>query len=218
MRIKSTDRIAGIEALRVRDFLKKSPDHEWTAAYAASSLNVSCKRANALLDELATNGFVEKTTEGHRTFFRTTTKGLALGSATAAAPVRRNKADSVLNDFLKRVEIVNSDDCYLYRVKTAVLFGSYLTSSGPVGDIDIALELERKESIQNWEEAAKQSRKEAEAAGRRFPTFIEHLGWPEIQVRQFLKSRSRTLSLMELANHRPMLLTTPHKVLVGFFP
>jgi len=218
MRIKSTDRIAGIEAMQVRDFLKKSPDCEWTASYAAASLDVSRKRAKALLSELVKNNFIEKTTQGRRIFFRTTTQGLALASATAAPAVRRKKADSVFNEFLKRVEIANSDSRFLYRVKTAVLFGSYLTGDASVGDIDIAIELERKQSIPNWKEAAEQSREEAKAMGRRFPTFREHLFWPQNQVRQFLKSGSRTLSLMELAIHRSILLTTPHKVLFGSFP
>ncbi len=217
MRIKSSDVIGGVEAVAVRNFLRTTPDSEWTVTYAADSLKISSRRASTLLEELTRQGFLKKSTAGRQKLFLITTKGLALGSATAAAPIRRAKADSALEEFLKRVELVNSSTRYLYGVKTAVLFGSYVTGSGSVGDIDIALQLEQK-PIPNWMEAANKYSKEAAAAGRRFRSFIEFLCWPEIDVKQFLKGRSRTLSLMELSNHRDILLNTPHKVIIGSFP
>jgi predicted nucleotidyltransferase len=217
MRIKSTDVIGGIEAVAVRRLLRHTPDREWTLAYAVQSLKISQKRTKTLLDELVKQGSLEIKQAAREKVFLTTTKGLALGSATAAAPIGRAKADSVMGEFLKRVELGNASSHYLYRVKTAVIFGSYVTTDGAVGDIDIAIALEQK-SIPNWMEAAKKYSKDAEAAGRRFRSFIEFLCWPEIDVRQFLKGRSRVLSLMEFSSHRDILLKTPHRVIVGSFP
>ena len=56
-----------------------------------------------------------------------------------------------MQEFLKRVEEVNRDDFYPYRVSKLVLFGSYLNPEQmDLGDIDIAFELEPK--IKDYDE------------------------------------------------------------------
>lgn len=100
------------------------------------------------------------------------------------------------------MEVVNRENVYLFRVKTLVIFGSYVTSNGSVGDVDIALELRRKldlyDGFEDWNKAADQSRKAAENAGRSFNSYHAWLNWPENQVEFFLKSRKRTLSFHSL--------------------
>ena len=67
------------------------------------------------------------------------------------APINREKADRIMQEFLKRVEEVNRDDSYPYRVSKLVLFGSYLNPEQmDLGDIDIAFELEPK--IKDYDE------------------------------------------------------------------
>lgn len=85
-----------------------------------------------------------------------------------------------------------------------------------MGDIDLAVELKQKEWVQEkWRELSEERVNVAHQSGRRFTSFFEMTGWPEQEVRLFLKSRSRTLSLMDLESHEPMLAKIPFKVLVG---
>jgi len=87
--------------------------------------------------------------------WRNTMAGNALANATAAAPISRADADRVLNAFLIRVGIVNDAKTSLYRVGKVVVFGSYLGNQDRVGDIDLAIRLDRRpEFAPRWPEAS----------------------------------------------------------------
>lgn len=88
----------------------------------------------------------------------------------------------------------------MIKVKKVVVFGSYLTVAPKVNDIDVAVEFAWKEDhrkVFNKDKAklALYLALKAENRGRSFGTFVDRLFWPEQQVKSFLKSRSRTLSL-----------------------
>ena len=132
--------------------------------------------------------------------WRKTLKGSTLGLASAAKPVLRKTADSILAKFMERVQIVNSDSNFLVKVKKVLIFGSYLTQSPRINDIDIAVELAWKENHpkikgKNKAHVAVEHARNAASKGRRFSTYVNELYWPEQEVELFLKARSRTISL-----------------------
>lgn len=218
MRIKAAENLAGVPMTRLRKVLRDSPTTGWATNYLQTSLKVSRSRANAVAAALLEGEFIVAVDTARRgRLFRTTTKGLALGAATASTPIHRRTAERLLEQFMERVRIVNADGNYLYTVKTIVLFGSYLSERDDLGDIDIAFALKQR-SIADWGAAANELRQRAQEAGRRFRSNLEWIGWPELEVVRYLRSRSRSLRLVELESHRELLAATPHRVLVGTFP
>ncbi len=120
--------------------------------------------------------------------------------ASAAKPVLSKTADSVLVKFMERVQIVNFDSNFLVKVKKVLIFGSYLTQSPKINDIDIAVELAWKENHpkvkgENKADIAVEHARNAARKGRRFSTYVDELCWPDQEVKLFLKARSRTISL-----------------------
>jgi predicted nucleotidyltransferase len=117
--------------------------------------------------------------------------------ARSVPPIKRDKADKILKEFMQRVEEINTSDYYLYRVSKILLFGSYIKEDAVnFGDIDIAFELERK--IENPDEFQKLNRdfyENAEDDGKRFSSFIEKLFYSETVVILKLKNRNRYISL-----------------------
>ena len=72
--------------------------------------------------------------------------GVRLTTALALPPITREKADIILEEFLKRVVLVNARDELTHYVASVGVFGSYNKKSAKdLADIDICLDLrERK--------------------------------------------------------------------------
>jgi hypothetical protein len=118
-----------------------------------------------------------------------TEQGIAFSQASLTTVTRRT-ADRVLREFLDRVLALNADEDALYQVPEAVIFGSYLTNAERLGDVDLAIE-----PVQ-----VRMSR-DGEILSAR-PTW------------RHLRSRSRTLALIELDLHREWLSDKPHEVIL----
>jgi predicted nucleotidyltransferase len=202
MRIDAKDKIAAVEILKVRDFLRRvNNTDEWEDNFVVHRLKISPKKANRLINELNRKGYIEPIRiYEQKQFYRKTLKGSTLGLASAAKPVTRNTANRIFSEFMDRVKQVNSDPSYLVKVKKVLVFGSYLTDAVRINDIDVAVELTWKENhpmVLNEDKAqlALDLSIMAEDKGKKFSSFIDRLEWPEHEVRLFLKSRSRTLSI-----------------------
>jgi predicted nucleotidyltransferase len=202
MRIDSKEQIADVEILKVRDLLRRvNNTDEWEADYVADRLKLSPKKADKLLNELNRRGYIEPIRiYRQKQFYRKSLKGSALGLASAAKPVKRKTADRIFSEFMDRVRQVNSEPSFLVKVKKVLVFGSYLTDALRINDIDVAVELIWKENhpmVLNEDKAqlALKLSNIAEKKGKQFHSFIDRLDWPEHEVRLFLKSRSRTLSI-----------------------
>lgn len=202
MRIDSNENIADVKILKVRDFLRRLDNtDEWEIDFVVYRLKLSTKKANRLINELNRRGYIEPARiYKQKQFYRKTLKGSALGLASAAKPVMRKTANRIFSEFMDRVRQVNSDPSFLVKVKKVLVFGSYLTDALRINDIDIAVELTWKENhplVLNKERSqlALDLSAIAEQKGRKFSSFIDRLEWPEREVRLFLKSRSRALSI-----------------------
>jgi hypothetical protein len=146
---------------------------------------------------LAQSGHVERDNSVKtRDAWRLSNAGRALTNANAMRPLPREQARKLLDDFLTRVKEVNADPYFLYQVRKVLLFGSYLSKKETLGDLDLAIELAPKEgNKERFEKLVMQRSRDAVRGGRRFPTFIDELAWPETEVRRFLKGRARYISL-----------------------
>ena len=202
MRIDSKEKIADVAILKVRDLLRSvNNDNQWEDAFVVDRLKISPKKANRLINELNRRGYIEPVRiYGKKQFYRKTLKGSTLGLASAAKPVTRKTANRVFSEFMDRVRQVNSDPSFLVKVKKVLVFGSYLTEAFRINDIDVAVELPWKEDHpmvlkKDKAQLALNLSNIAEKKGKKFSSFIDRLEWPEHEVRLFLKSRSRTLSI-----------------------
>ena len=198
MRINPSDTIAGVNIVKVRDFLRKSGQSpKWRADFASSAFQLNEKQALDLLAELESKGYIEKDELNYgEQYWHNTIHGNALGGASAAKPYKRKTAEKALAEFMERVQKVNSDPYYLYKVTKVILFGSYLSDAPEVSDVDLALEITSKEKNPELLSLQLAKRREkAEQSGKRFNSILEWAGVAELEVWSFLKSRSRILSV-----------------------
>ena len=93
---------------------------------------------------------------------------------------------------------MNSPDCdFLYWIEEVVVFGSILTNKSRLSDIDISIRLEKKLEAKEFSVAAERRTRSAAATGRSFRSIVDEVYWPEREVLLFVKSRSRSISLIE---------------------
>jgi predicted nucleotidyltransferase len=128
--------------------------------------------------------------------FELTFRGEAFASASAAKPVFRKTADTLLQQFLERLDSVHSNPDYAYGVESAVLFGSMLSEVERLGDVDIAIELlprvAEEAEFRKWFDRRRDAAREQ---GSHFRSTFDWIFWPREEIFQMLRSRSRTLSL-----------------------
>lgn len=192
---KST--IAGTSTLAIRELMRKIDNRTVSLESIASYLNVERVVSENIIEKLLQEGYVEidNMIPGKNTYYKTTLKGNSLALASAAKPLRRKTAKRKLAEFIERVQTVNSDEYYLYKVAKVILFGSYLTDKDRINDIDVAVEVLPKFEKDEQRKRNKKRIKEAEKNGKWFSSFLDELLYPEMEVLKFLKSRSRAISL-----------------------
>jgi hypothetical protein len=200
MRIAKDQLIAGYPALTVRTFLRRSRSFTIVPATAAYDLKISEREAVDFLLQLASLGFIasEHPPVGEPAAYEITTQGNAFANASAAKPVLRKTADLALEQFMERLGNLNASPDYVYRVKSAVLFGSMLAEVERLGDVDIAIELEAKiagqAEFRSWCEARRQA---AAERGVSIGSMVDWVLWPRTEIFRVLRARARTLSLHE---------------------
>lgn len=200
MRISRKETIDNIRILEIRDFfvyLKRYRAKTFTLKEVCDYFKIDELKANSLLKELSDREFIER---GGIDFYKITLKGAALRIARCVSPINRVKADKILKDFMQRVEEINNNDYYLYRVSKILLFGSYIDKdAADFGDIDIAFELNRKiQDSDEYEKLNEEFIEKAKDEGKYFSSFIDELCYSETVVLLKLKNRNRYISLHEM--------------------
>ncbi|ACG72773.1 DNA polymerase beta domain protein region [Anaeromyxobacter sp. K] len=195
MNVDPKTTIAGVPILRVRDALRRlGPGRYMTdrAEFLAHRLKVPREQAEQVGEALALQGLIERH-ERHDDWWRLTPGGGRLCNATGLRRIPRAKAEVLVAALLDRAGEVNRAPRFLVAVRRIRVFGSYTTGAPDLADIDLVVELERKEPDQQRFEALRNER--ARADGRVFRDFLDELGWPEEDVKKFLRNRSPYLSL-----------------------
>jgi len=125
MRITRKQTIANIPVLKIRnyfDFITRHYITNFTAESFREYLNLNDFETNEVLKELLDKDFIERVEDD----YEITLKGSALRISRCVPPINKLKADKLLKDFMQRVQEINNDDFYLYRVSKILLFGSYI--------------------------------------------------------------------------------------------
>lgn len=104
----------------------------------------------------------------------------------------RKTAKMVLKNIKKRIQEVNQNDEFIYKVNKAVLFGSYINSTKEkIGNLDIALYVELKNKVISEEE---QNFKRARNSNSYVP-FILRFIYGKEEVFKYIKNRKQILEL-----------------------
>lgn len=199
MRISRKETIANIPILKIRDFfdyLCKYNIETITLEIACEYLKIDETKANSLLKKLLEEEYIEMSSDN----YKITLKGSALRNARCVYPINREKTDKIVADLMLRIEEININDYYLYRVSKILLFGSYINKEAvDFGDIDIAFELEKKiKDSEAFEKLNRQFVKKAKDRGKRFSSFIDEMFYSRHVVLLKLKNRNRYISLHEM--------------------
>jgi len=198
MHITRSARIVGQPAIVIRDLLRALGEGAWGAEAVAARLGTTRRVAGTLIGRLRKDGYVQTDPTFGGRWFSITPKGTRLALASAAPQLKRGTAERQLKALLGRVQTVNLDPYYLYRVTKVVLFGSMLTTEPRVSDVDVAIEMQPKLDDVAQQQALEDERVlAARRAGRRFRNLVEEVWWPKHEVRLFLKARSRAISIHE---------------------
>jgi hypothetical protein len=141
-------------------------------------------------------------------------QGNAIANAKAGKPITRRTADRLVEEFLVRVNEINACDDYVFRVTQVVIFGSYLSDSPTLGDVDLSIILShRYDDPEEHKRHCEARTQHALEEGRNFPTFLQELAWPEEEIWRILKGRSRGLSLHDEKRERVLSRPIPSKIL-----
>lgn len=219
MRLRPDEKIAGRPALYVRELLRRLRRDSWTVKEAARLLEISEGEARRLVYALRALGYVEVIRRQRPGTWQNTMAGNALANASAAGPISRAEASRQLEGFLVRVAEVNADDSLPHRVGKVVIFGSYLSGQERIGDLDLAIRLDRRPQFANhWAEVVLARAESAERRGRHFQGYLDRLAWAEDEVKRLLRGGTRLLSLHDWSMEEPWLQNAPHQVLLDEGP
>jgi predicted nucleotidyltransferase len=200
MRLDPKEKIADIPILKVRDFLRKNRYYHWNTEVIVNEFKVSDATAKLLVNQLFSRKFiVEKEKKDGISLWELTQDGIQFSVASGAKPIKRKTAERKIKEFLSRVDVVNEDTEYLYKVTKVVVFGSYLDDTDRLGDIDLAIQISSKEADnEKFRELREEKTRKALKNGRHFSNVVEQLAWSQTETMMFLKSRSRSLSIQHL--------------------
>lgn len=199
-----------LSAAEAREFLRQAAElPTWTTAYAQKILAVDAKTTRDALKTLETTGYIEHPDKSKDTW-RNTAAGNAAVGVSEARPVKRSTAEEKLNELLERVDHINDDPKYLFRISKVVVFGPYLAKMANIKDIDVAVELDpREKDAAKMEKLVNEHASKAEAAGKKFKNHAARRNWGRTEILDYLKGRSRTIALRELDD---WVMNQPHNV------
>ena len=198
--LKSVSPIAGENAIRVREILRHSHG-AFRQDWLTDAFRYSPERASELATALETAGFVmrdrarEEELNSAVPWYTVSDLGWTVARASAARRITRTTAQAALAEFVERVHAVNANHRYLYDVKSAIVFGSYLEACEDLGDVDVAVDLQPRVSMDKEGKWIEVFREHAWKSGRSFSTFEAEVDWPRQEILFVLKSRKRSISI-----------------------
>lgn len=186
--INAASALVGIPALTVRSLLRRSR-YGISATSVATTLKLSAERSLQVLDALTDAGLVGAGEWADD--LTLTSAGHGYANA-AVGTVTRSTATRALAGLLERAREVNADSDTIYKVAEIVVFGSFLDPSRDrLGDLDVAIPLVRVRETAYW------------VGGDIFGE--------RVSVLRKLKNRSRTISIVDLDDHRSWLADKAHE-------
>jgi hypothetical protein len=154
--------------------------------------------AAALVDSLISCGILRAShlMQDGEQYYEVTEYGSRFMLASGAKPIKRATADRLLRELLERAEQINSDQSYLHVVEYIGVFGSYLSGSPTINDLDVVYSLKRRDGDSAlFMKRSTEKVRRAKEGGRRFSSYCDELSWPEVEVLRALKGASTAISL-----------------------
>ena len=219
MNIDSKSTVCGLPALELRKLLLSIKSSSFDLKVIRNKLKFNSKKAQVIIDNLLVSGYIEKDMERKAKIQRyiITLKGSAFALASAAKPYKRVTVDKAYKALMERVEEINSSDQFLHEVTKVTIFGSYLSNSEYLGDLDVVIEIAKK--ISDFEEfMLKQAAlvQDAINSGEKIQDDIYELHFSELKTRKYLKNRSPILSIhsvydgiLKIADHKTIYQKLP---------
>jgi predicted nucleotidyltransferase len=213
MQIDVNAEVVGTKLLLIRELFRRAGLQSTVSVdFIREELKLSRPMAKSLAQALVRAGFLKRKRVSND--WELTPEGIRLRAGTAAKPLRRSTADSLLENLLERIELLNGDPHFLARVEKAVVFGSYLSGAERLGDVDVAIRLiHREPDHEKHSEANSRRVAEEYRNGRRFSNIVEQLFWWNREAMLFLRNRKRGLSLHDYGSTKEILAATPHRVI-----
>jgi len=197
MNVDWNDTISGQPIMRVRDFLRHARRHDHDDAFpadlAADFFAVSSATAETITRELLARKLIRPANKS--SWYYVADAGRRLSAASAKRRIPRAKADKIFAAFLERAAEVNRRPELSHTVREVLLFGSYLDGNDEVGDIDLVVDLERRQVPGSWTDY---NIARAHAAGRHRLQYLQKLFYGETEIKQLLKARSPYLSFHDM--------------------
>jgi predicted nucleotidyltransferase len=207
--------IAGQPALIVRRALRTLRELvEWSTADLETAAGLGPGCGGEFARQLRREGLIERRPRG---VWTVSEAGCSFAAATAARRLTRATAERIFTEFMDRVDQVNDDPYFLGKVVRVVLFGSMLNpETERPSDIDLAIEVAPKETDRGRFQQQNHARVKLLATmGHSFRNEFEMLFCWRFEIWRFLKGRSRGLSLHDYQVEKSLVLTAPHRVLIG---
>jgi hypothetical protein len=189
--LSKTDQVAGVGAEVARAVARAArPGQVWVERIAQAA-KVTVPEARAAAEALADSGYLAEVRDDGEVLWQATSEGLALAMASFQRPVSRAKAELLVAGLMGRAAAWNADPGKAVWIDRLRIFGSYLTDAPALGDVDVAVELNRRARFEDrgqWAAYVNRS-------GRVFANLVERVAWPQTEAVQHLRNRSGYLSL-----------------------
>jgi len=177
-----------------RSFLRREwqtyiDDKDWRRRIGLKPIPSQAAVAQALLDGLLAEGLIEPQTKpGH---YQTTQVGDSARLVKFSARFSRAKAEEAVAGLLQRATEINTRKELTHRVLRIFAFGSYIADTDDLGDIDLVVELARRNKDKEAHQAANQAR--IKASGRHIE-FMQSLFFGQREVELILKAKNPRFS------------------------
>ena len=197
MLLDKKQRIAGYSATEIRRLMQRIGCLNATVPFISHILGCSLRKAESVTNRLRSEGYL-RVYDKIPGWFCLTSKGLALSSATLRA-ISRATAAKHLTELLRRIPDISGDPLHAFIVNAVIVFGSFLSEKQKLGDIDVAVNLEVKQSTDDeYRRRLDGLLARAWLEGRTPSNVVEASCWPRLEVFRDLRRGLRQLRLHEL--------------------
>lgn len=180
MRLKSNEIVCGLKAKDIRNFLKND-------GFNKDLFNKIFPNNKQSLNQLIEEGYIEASSDN---YFENTVKGNALAMAKFIKPISRQDGKKIVADLISRAEKINDDQYYVIYIDEIHAFGSFITDSEDLGDIDLYFISSLKE-IYTHDQVTKIGN---ERAPESYDWISAMLYARDIEPKQFLKNKNKYIN------------------------
>ena len=196
MRLLPKSKLYGQPAGHVRDFLLHIGPDTFNQVYLKQRLQLSDHETNTVLSGLLADNYVmDAVPIDDLPGYGLTPRGLQLAVSTFAYKIKREVGEQLLSGVISRAANAEAQRPFVFQVTKIALFGSMLTDSALVHDVDLAIAVETPYDGAAFDEAQQRRIDAATKSGKRFRSMLASVVWPRMEITDYLRGGSRHISL-----------------------